>query len=214
MTPASVSDYRELARRRLPRVLFDYIDGGSYAEATLAANVDDLNALTLRQRVLRDVSRLSMETQVFGQTLANPRFWREHAKRAAEMKGLFTRNMPVQMREAALKDMFNSLLRGIGLPEAKAVTTEATGGGAKFSHMAWAPTFDKVTLAPKTVGCLVEYSRRMLLNATPSVENVVRMDLTKKIAEATGGESIAANLALLENNARVGAEIAVALSRL
>lgn len=34
MTPASVSDYRALARRRLPRVLFDYIDGGSYAEIT------------------------------------------------------------------------------------------------------------------------------------------------------------------------------------
>ncbi|MBS0411481.1 MAG: alpha-hydroxy-acid oxidizing protein, partial [Proteobacteria bacterium] len=72
MRPASVSDYRELARRRLPRVLFDYIDGGSYAEATLAANVDDLNGLTLRQRVLRDVSRLSMETEVFGQSLSMP----------------------------------------------------------------------------------------------------------------------------------------------
>ncbi|MGA0600240.1 L-lactate dehydrogenase [Caulobacter sp. KR2-114] len=72
MRPASVSDYRELARRRLPRVLFDYIDGGSYAEATLAANVDDLNALTLRQRVMRDVSRLSMQTELFGQTLSMP----------------------------------------------------------------------------------------------------------------------------------------------
>jgi L-lactate dehydrogenase (cytochrome) len=72
MKPASVSDYRELARRRLPRVLFDYIDGGSYAEATLAANVDDLNALTLRQRVMRDVSKLSMQTELFGQTLAMP----------------------------------------------------------------------------------------------------------------------------------------------
>jgi len=72
MRPASVSDYRELARRRLPRVLFDYIDGGSYAEATLAANVDDLTALTLRQRVMRDVSKLSMQTEVFGQTLSMP----------------------------------------------------------------------------------------------------------------------------------------------
>ena len=35
MTPASVLDYRELARRRLPRFLFDYIDGGSYGEVTL-----------------------------------------------------------------------------------------------------------------------------------------------------------------------------------
>ena len=42
MKPASVADYREAARRRLPRVLFDYIDGGAYAEETLAANVGDL----------------------------------------------------------------------------------------------------------------------------------------------------------------------------
>ena len=57
--PVCVADYREAARRRLPKVLFDYIDGGSYAEATLAANVADFQALTLRQRVLRDVSKIS-----------------------------------------------------------------------------------------------------------------------------------------------------------
>ena len=72
MIPASVSDYREAARRRLPKVLFDYVDGGSYGENTLAANVDDLAALTLRQRVLRDVSKLSMSTEVFGQPLSMP----------------------------------------------------------------------------------------------------------------------------------------------
>ena len=72
MTPACVAYYRVAARRRLPKVLFDYIDGGSYAEATLAANVDDLRAVTLRQRVLRDVSHLSMATEVFGQRLSMP----------------------------------------------------------------------------------------------------------------------------------------------
>jgi len=72
MRLANVADFRDAARRRLPRVLFDYIDGGSYGEVTLAANVDDLQALRLRQRVLRDVSKLSMTTEVFGQTLAMP----------------------------------------------------------------------------------------------------------------------------------------------
>jgi L-lactate dehydrogenase (cytochrome) len=72
LTPASVADYRAAAKRRLPRVLFDYIDGGSYAEATLAANVADLQALKLRQRVLRDVSKLSTQTTLFGQTLSMP----------------------------------------------------------------------------------------------------------------------------------------------
>ena len=39
VAPASASDYRELARRRLPRQLFDYVDGGAYEEATMRANV-------------------------------------------------------------------------------------------------------------------------------------------------------------------------------
>src|ERR1019366_15274 len=56
IAPGSVNDYRELARRRLPRQLFDYVDGGSFAESTLAANVADLAGVRLRQRVLRDVS--------------------------------------------------------------------------------------------------------------------------------------------------------------
>ena len=72
MRPVSVGDYREAARRRLPKVLFDYIDGGAYAEETLAANVAEIQALKLRQRVLRDVSRLSTETTLFGQTLSMP----------------------------------------------------------------------------------------------------------------------------------------------
>ncbi|MEO8812281.1 MAG: L-lactate dehydrogenase [Caulobacteraceae bacterium] len=72
MTPACVADYRRAARRRLPRVLFDYIDGGSYAETTLAANVADLEGLKLRQRILRDVSQLSMGVEVFGQSLSMP----------------------------------------------------------------------------------------------------------------------------------------------
>jgi L-lactate dehydrogenase (cytochrome) len=72
LRPASVADYREAARRRLPRVLFDYIDGGSYAEQTLAANVAEIGALKLRQRVMRDVSQLSTETRLFGQRLSMP----------------------------------------------------------------------------------------------------------------------------------------------
>jgi L-lactate dehydrogenase (cytochrome) len=69
---ASATDYRELARRRLPRFLFDYIDGGSYAEVTLKRNVADLEAIALRQRVLRDVSSLDLSTRLFGQELRLP----------------------------------------------------------------------------------------------------------------------------------------------
>lgn len=69
---ASALDYRELARRRLPHFLFEYIDGGSYAEVTLRRNVADLEAIALRQRVLTDVSRLDLSTTLFGRRQALP----------------------------------------------------------------------------------------------------------------------------------------------
>ena len=72
MRAASVSDYRELARRRLPKIFFEYIDGGSYAEATLARNVADLEAIALRQRVMRDMSKLDMAVTSLGQTFSMP----------------------------------------------------------------------------------------------------------------------------------------------
>ncbi|HEY2752638.1 L-lactate dehydrogenase [Phenylobacterium sp.] len=72
MRPASVSDYRELARRRLPKIFFEYIDGGSYAEATLARNVADMEAIALRQRVMRDMSKLDMSVVSLGQAFSMP----------------------------------------------------------------------------------------------------------------------------------------------
>ncbi len=96
MRAASVADYREAARRRLPKVLFDYIDGGSYGEATLAANVADLAALKLRQRVLRDVSKLSMSTEIFGQSLSMP-----VVLSPVGLAGMYARRGEVQAARAA-----------------------------------------------------------------------------------------------------------------
>lgn len=72
MITASVADFREAARRKLPRFLFEYIDGGSYAEATLRRNVSDLADIALRQRVLRDVSQIDLSADLFGQKQALP----------------------------------------------------------------------------------------------------------------------------------------------
>jgi L-lactate dehydrogenase (cytochrome) len=69
---ASITDYRELARRRLPRFLFEYIDGGSYAETTLGRNITDLRDVALRQRVLRDVSNIDLSATLFGQKVSLP----------------------------------------------------------------------------------------------------------------------------------------------
>lgn len=56
MITASVPDFREAARRRVPRFLFEHFDGGPYADATLRRNVEDLASLALRRRVVRDAS--------------------------------------------------------------------------------------------------------------------------------------------------------------
>ena len=96
MICASVADFREAARARLPRSLFEYIDGGSYAEATLRRNVDDLAALALRQRVLRDVSAIDLSTTLFGQTQALP-----VALAPVGLAGLYARRGECQAARAA-----------------------------------------------------------------------------------------------------------------
>lgn len=72
MVIADVADFRRAARRRVPHFLFEYIDGGSYAEATLARNINDLAGVSLDQRVLVDVSTLDPSVTLFGQRLALP----------------------------------------------------------------------------------------------------------------------------------------------
>ncbi|MEZ5321319.1 MAG: L-lactate dehydrogenase [Microthrixaceae bacterium] len=96
LAPASVRDYRELARRRLPRQLFDYIDGGAYEEATMRANVGDLERLGLRQRVLRDVGELTLSTRLFGQDLSMP-----VVLGPVGLGGMFARRAEVQAAQAA-----------------------------------------------------------------------------------------------------------------
>ena len=68
----SVEDLRELAKRRIPRAIFDYADGGAYEERTLRRNGADLDALTFRQRVMIDVSNISLATNFLGTAASMP----------------------------------------------------------------------------------------------------------------------------------------------
>jgi L-lactate dehydrogenase (cytochrome) len=68
----SIDDLRKMAKRRIPRAIFDYADGGSYQERTLRANAADLDALTFRQRVMVDVSSTSLATTVLGTEISMP----------------------------------------------------------------------------------------------------------------------------------------------
>ena len=92
----SIADLRDLARRRLPRALFDYIDRGSYDQLTLARNRADFDELELRQRVMVDVSRLSLDTMVLGERWNMP-----FGIAPTGLTGLFHRDGEIRAARAA-----------------------------------------------------------------------------------------------------------------
>lgn len=98
MIISASTDYRAAAKRKLPLFLFHYVDGGAYAEYTLRRNVDDLASIALRQRVLRNMSELSLETQLFGETLSMP-----VALAPVGLTGMLARRGEVQAARAADK---------------------------------------------------------------------------------------------------------------
>ncbi|MFC3069473.1 L-lactate dehydrogenase [Phenylobacterium soli] len=120
MRAASVSDYRELARRRLPNIFFEYIDGGSYAEETLARNVRDLELIALRQRVLRDMSQLDMTVETLGQTLSMP-----VGLAPVGMAGMYGRRGEVQASKAATAAGLPFCLSTVGVCSVEEVAAKA-----------------------------------------------------------------------------------------
>src|SRR5256886_15188589 len=68
----NIEDLRRIARRKIPRAIFDYVERGSYDEITFNANRNDLDAIRLRQRVLIDVSKVSLATSMLGETVSMP----------------------------------------------------------------------------------------------------------------------------------------------
>ena len=68
----NIDDLRKRARRRLPRAIFDYVDGGAEDEATLRANRAGFRRYTFNPRVLVDVSQRDQSTSVLGERLAAP----------------------------------------------------------------------------------------------------------------------------------------------
>lgn len=70
--PVTAPDYRRLAKKRLPRFLFDYIDGGANEEHTMGVNEADFLRFKLKQRVLRDVENVDTRTVLSGQQASMP----------------------------------------------------------------------------------------------------------------------------------------------
>ncbi|MFC0241901.1 alpha-hydroxy acid oxidase [Rhodopseudomonas telluris] len=67
-----IEDLRQIHKRKVPKMFFDYVDHGSYAEETLRANVDDLKRIKFRQRILVDISKRDLATTILGDTYAMP----------------------------------------------------------------------------------------------------------------------------------------------
>ncbi|HHX89968.1 MAG TPA: alpha-hydroxy-acid oxidizing protein [Paracoccus sp.] len=72
MQSITIADLRDQARKRLPRAVFDYIDGGAFDERALAGNRAAFDQLALLPRALRDISQRSQKTTVLGQEIAAP----------------------------------------------------------------------------------------------------------------------------------------------
>ncbi|RVH40241.1 alpha-hydroxy-acid oxidizing protein, partial [Sinorhizobium meliloti] len=67
-----IRDLKALARRRVPKLFFDYADSGAWTEGTYRANEEDFAGIKLRQRVLVDMSDRSLETTMIGQKVSMP----------------------------------------------------------------------------------------------------------------------------------------------
>lgn len=117
MIISSPTDFRAVAKKRLPRFLFDYLDGGANAEYTLQHNVSDLASVALRQRVLQDVSDARLDTELFGQKMNLPVILSP-----VGMAGMYARRGEVQAARAARKKGVPFTLSTVGLCSLKEVT--------------------------------------------------------------------------------------------
>ena len=127
MIISASTDYRAAAESRLPPFLFHYIDGGAYAEHTLKRNTADLADIALRQRVLRDMSSLSLETELFGEKLAMP-----VALAPVGLTGMYARRGEVQAAKAAANKGVPFTLSTVSVPENPSFVEEYPANSSKF----------------------------------------------------------------------------------
>ena len=71
-TPLTIADLKSLAKRRVPKMFFDYADSGAWTEQTYRANESDFARIKLRQRVLVDMTNRTLETTMVGQKVSMP----------------------------------------------------------------------------------------------------------------------------------------------
>ncbi len=121
LVPASTGDYRRLAEKRLPRNLFDYLDGGAYGETTLEANVEDFENIQMKQRVMHDVSKIDTHINMFGNDMAMPL-----GLAPIGLAGMMARRAEVQAVKAAEKAGIPYCLSTVSICSLEEVAKAAT----------------------------------------------------------------------------------------
>ncbi len=122
MIISAPTDYREAARRRLPRFLFDYIDGGAVTENTMKSNAAALQTIALGQRVLQGVGEPKLETEILGRRWAMP-----IALGPVGATGMYARRGEVQAARAAAKSGIPYTLSTVSVCPIEEVAQGATG---------------------------------------------------------------------------------------
>ncbi|HGL6623106.1 TPA: FMN-dependent L-lactate dehydrogenase LldD [Klebsiella pneumoniae] len=122
MIVSAPSDYREAARRRLPRFLFDYIDGGAVAENTMNANAAELASVALRQRVLCGAGEPTLATTILGAPWAMP-----VALGPVGATGMYARRGEVQAARAASRAGIPYTLSTVSVCSIEEVASHASG---------------------------------------------------------------------------------------
>ena len=110
MKAACIKDYKLIAKKKLPKFLFEYLDGGSYSEVTKHQNLKDLEALSLRQRVLRGSSDIDTKINLFGSTYNLP-----VALGPVGLAGMYARRGECQALRAAEKSGVPFSLSTVGV---------------------------------------------------------------------------------------------------
>ncbi|WP_425641304.1 FMN-dependent L-lactate dehydrogenase LldD [Marinomonas gallaica] len=121
MIISASTDYRAAAKAKLPPFLFHYIDGGSYGEHTLQRNTGDLADIALRQRILKNMSDLSLESELFGEKLSLP-----IALAPVGLTGMYARRGEVQAAKAAEKKGIPFTLSTVSVCPIEEVSTAVT----------------------------------------------------------------------------------------
>ncbi|EOT0788473.1 FMN-dependent L-lactate dehydrogenase LldD [Klebsiella variicola] len=122
MIVSAPSDYREAARRRLPRFLFDYIDGGAVAENTMNANATELASVALRQRVLCGAGEPTLGTTILDASWAMP-----VALGPVGATGMYARRGEVQAARAASRAGIPYTLSTVSVCSIEEVASQASG---------------------------------------------------------------------------------------